>query len=349
MPVRSALAAFGPGGITSENQFRTILRNLHAQNLISSAVENELLNFPWNEIRSAVQDILSPITARYNDLLLEEFSAVIDASINGSPPVRGPQPSSLVLFEVVPASVHRFPGPSGRNLRITPVPRLRTVMVQIGYSRVVGNGPAALVDVSFPDPQNPQQRWYPGVEFPGEGIFIMLDDNNGWHFPMLGNASEKWFRAFRNPDGYPQQIFRTPLHDELHPVFVWWHTLAHLLVRAISIYAGYSSASIRERIYLQVDTENNRIKGGIILYATQPGSEGTMGGLIALVPHFDHIMNVALDMLRTCSNDPLCIENHFRSSGYNGPACYGCLLVSETSCEHKNLWLDREVLLNNLP
>ena len=39
---------------------------------------------------------------------------------------------------------------------------------------------------------------------------------------------------------------------ELHPLFVWWHTLSHSLIRAISNEAGYSSASIRERVYIEV-------------------------------------------------------------------------------------------------
>ena len=85
------------------------------------------------------------------------------------------------------------------------------------------------------------------------------------------------------------------------------------------------------------------------MYATQPGTEGTLGGLIALVPYFQDIFNVTFEQLRTCSGDPLCKENKHKLGSYNGAACYGCLLLSETSCEHRNMWLDRNVLLENLP
>ena len=86
-----------------------------------------------------------------------------------------------------------------------------------------------------------------------------------------------------------------------------------------------------------------------IFYATQPGSEGTLGGLIALVPSFQHIINAALEQLQTCSGDPLCRDQKFDVGAYNGAACYGCLLLSETSCEHRNMWLDRNVMLENQP
>lgn len=347
MPVRSALAALG-GNITSQAQIHQILQNLHSQNLVSSLTMDEILNHPWQEIRQATQDVLSPVSTQVSDLLLEEFHALINASLKGVPPVRGPAPTSTVVFEVIPGNVQKFPGPSGKNFRITPVSRLRTIITQVGFRRAVGNIAANMVDVSFPDRNNPNQRWYPGVEFIGEGIFIMLDENEGWHFPLAGNAARAWNGAYESPSEYYENVFRSSTHEELNPVFVWWHTFSHFLIRAMSIQAGYSSASIRERVYFEFD-QAGRKRGGVILYATQPGSEGTLGGLIALVPYFDRILEAVFKMLETCSNDPLCIEHHFQPGQYNGAACYGCALISETSCEHRNLWLDRKILLDNMP
>jgi hypothetical protein len=247
--------------------------------------------------------------------------------------------------------IQRFPSPRGANFRVTPISRLQTVTVQYGYRREVPTRPPAvpaeIVQVSFRDTTN--QEWFPGAQFLGEGIFITLDDNDGWHFPLDGRAFNSWQMAHGNSSGYPDYLFRTDAYDELHPVFVWWHSLSHLLIRSISVDAGYSSSAIRERVYVEVDQARNRARGGIILYATQPGSEGTLGGLIALVPHFNRILQSAFDMGQVCSNDPLCWQSSFRLGSYNGPACYSCLLVSETSCEHRNLWLDREVLLLNQP
>jgi len=174
----------------------------------------------------------------------------------------------------------------------------------------------------------------------------MLDDNNGWHFNLKGGDVIRWLEVTNSI--YPDFVFRDPARrDELHPVFVWWHTLSHLLIRSISTEAGYPSASIRERVYLERSA--SRVRGGILLYAAQPGSEGTMGGLVALVPHFQQIFQRTFDMLDRCSGDPLCIENQFQSGHYSGAACYGCLFLSETSCEHRNMWLDRRILRGNLP
>ena len=186
----------------------------------------------------------------------------------------------------------------------------------------------------------------------GEGLFIRLDEGDGWQKLMKGNSHKEWIKSFSDPDPriYDHSLFmagdNTP-KDELHPVFVWWHTLAHLLIRSISEEAGYSSASIKERIYLE--NSDNRTRGGILLYATQAGSEGSLGGLISLAPYFGGLIETAFNQLEICSGDPLCLQDHFTNKKYNGAACYGCLMNSETSCAHRNMWLDRHVLLENMP
>jgi len=133
----------------------------------------------------------------------------------------------------------------------------------------------------------------------------------------------------------------------LHPGFVWWHTLSHLLIRIISEESGYSSSAIRERIYFKYD--GGKINGGILLYAAQPGAEGTLGGLIALLSHFESFLNTAFKKSSMCSADPLCTEDIFKHKDVNGACCFGCLMNSETSCEHRNMWLDRNVLKKSLP
>ena len=58
-----------------------------------------------------------------------------------------------------------------------------------------------------------------------------------------------------------------------HPLFVWWHSLSHRLITALSIDSGYSSASIRERVYLREDPESGAFYGGVLRYTTQTGGE----------------------------------------------------------------------------
>ena len=55
-------------------------------------------------------------------------------------------------FEIVQSQVRTIPSPRGHALRITPVNRLRVVMVQTGYRRVPGGDPlnSTLVPGSFP-------------------------------------------------------------------------------------------------------------------------------------------------------------------------------------------------------
>lgn len=345
LPVRSALAALG-GSVSSHGHLRAVLQNLVNSRLIVQATASEILNHPWPETQQAIHDVLSPVSMQYTDLLLEEFHALIDASVQGIPPLRGMAPASPVILEVIPGNVRTFPGHGGRSLRVVPVSRLRTVTVQTAYTRYVGTDPAHCrpVPVSFIDQSG--QEWLPGAEHLGEGIFIMLDDNAGWHFPLTGNA-HRWQSVFSEGHGYPVHLFRNPSREELSPIFVWWHTLSHLLLREIAIDSGYSSASVRERVYVEIEVSGSR--GGVILYTTAPGADGTLGGLTGLVPRFERILNRALDQLKVCSNDPLCYETVFHQGSYNGAACYGCVLVSETSCEHRNMWLDRRTVLDNLP
>ena len=144
-----------------------------------------------------------------------------------------------------------------------------------------------------------------------------------------------------------QQIMPYSLH-ELHPMFVWWHTLAHRLINGMAIDSGYSSASIRERVFVDIDDQSGSATGGVLLYTAQPGGDGTLGGLIALVPQFERVLGAALRNLDACSNDPLGGEETFGLGKYNGAACYSCALISETSCEHRNMNLDRKLLLGTL-
>lgn len=344
-PIYSVLVG---AGISSLEDLERILRNLATNGLINQSVINEILLYPRSEIEQAIQDVLTIVSSNYEDLILEEFQMLVQGSVTGVPPVTGPAPTAPVIFEINPHLVRCFDGPNGNKFRIVPVSKLRTVTVQVGYRREVDTqNPAEMVDIGFNYIANPDQKWYPGVEFLGEGIFIMLDSNDGRHYDLEGTAAAEWQRAYLNASIYPSHVFRGSRREELHPVFVWWHTLAHLIIRSVSIEAGYSTASIRERIYFQSDSTG--IGGGILLYATEPSNEGTLGGLIALVPYFNDILDTALETLQSCSGDPLCAENHFNFGGYNGAVCYACVLVSETSCEHRNMWLDRNILRDNLP
>lgn len=345
--VVGAVTGLQAGGSLDEASLSRTLQALVTQGRIGQEIMNSIMAHPWTEIDQAITDVLRPGPTDFEGLLREEFAALLTAASTGFPPVLGPPPQSRLLFDVDPSQTVYVTGPGGHDFRVTPIQRLQTVTVQVGFRREVSSagGTGSFVDVSFRDALG--ERWYPGAEFLGEGLFVTLNDDGGFHYPLTGRSAETW--ALQREADFTDALFRLPnAPDEIHPVFIWWHTLAHLLIRALAVDAGYSASAIRERIYLELDAAG-RARGGLVLYATQPGSEGSLGGLLALAPHFGTIFSRAVELARHCSNDPLCEEQRVTVGAVNGPACYGCVLASETSCEHRNLWLDRTVFLDNLP
>lgn len=279
-----------------------------------------------NAILSAIRDVLEPPKQdlTITDIKYKELQALQNAALNGAPPRPYPEPQD---FEVDKDAVTQFALSGGQNLRVTPVKRLRVVNAQKGYRRPIRGPTSTVVETHYMDVQD---RWYVGAELHGEGVFIDLAPSE---MLELGNSeiAKIWLDEFDKTRDY-----------YFHPVFIWWHTLSHRFIKALSIDSGYSSASIRERVYIASDKKSTY--GGILLYTSQRGGDGSLGGLIALVPNFEGVMSAALRNLHSCSNDPLCSEQRLRRGRLNGAACYVCLLVSETSCEFGNLYLDRNIL-----
>jgi hypothetical protein len=326
------------------------LNKLVTGNLLKPNVVTQLDQYPEGEIRQAINDVLADdLPTTPEELRLREFEALYYAATNGAPPTSSPTPRTPPQFEVIASQVRTVVSSGGQRLRVTPINRLRVVMVQKGYRRLDPLNP--LVDCAYDDGQ---RLWYPGAELFGEGIFLDLQPGAGQkvassHFPMQGDAYQKWLSSwFRFSD---DDIAKTNFErrNYLHPVFVWWHTLAHRLINALSVDSGYSSASVRERVYIKADEKTGNACGGILFYTVQPGGDGTLGGLVALVPQFERVLRSALRNLDACSNDPLCGEETYNGSRYNGAACYVCALISETSCEHRNMRLDRNLLRQNMP
>lgn len=257
-----------------------------------------------------------------------ELEALQDAALFGHPP----EPDKNIHdFEVDKDSVETFALSKTIMLRITPINRLRVVLAQKGYKRIVGDGPHRTRETFL---KIGQERWYLGVALRGEGIFIDVPPGESLH---IDDASNGWSSEFER---------RKDLN--YHPVFVWWHTLSHRIIKALALDSGYSSASIRERLYLRYDDLSKGVEGAILLYTSQRGGDGTLGGLIALVPDFTRVLSAALRNIDSCSNDPLCSEQRVSPRRKNGAACYACLFTSETSCEFGNSYLDRNLLRRNL-
>jgi hypothetical protein len=300
---------------------------------INSITISEIEHASEANILSAIKDLLQPSeqTLSERDVKAKELEALRHAALYGAPPQQFSEPQDFeVDKDAIRNSVELSPN---LFLRITPVKRLRVVTAQKGYIRPIRGLAKAKVDNGYFDGQD---KWHVGVELIGEGIFIDLPP--GKQLSLKNTSTEEvWFKAHEETN--------SPF---FHPLFVWYHTLSHRLITALSIDSGYSAASIRERIYLSKDSQSGITNGGILLYTTQSGGDGSLGGLIALVPDFERVLKAAQRNIYSCSNDPLCGEQKLASEKPNGAACYACLLVSETSCEFGNIYLDRNLMKENL-
>jgi hypothetical protein len=232
------------------------------------------------------------------------------------------------------------------------VEKLREVRALVGFTRVLPPDnkhfddnndlkEAKLVSTK-------QKNWYPAYEVRGEGIFIEFD------YEKLSEwASDKEVinrAAIISVRNEIQLSKRGKEPRNITPEFIVLHTFAHLLIRQLSFDCGYSSASLRERIYFSND-ENNIPMSGILIYTASGDSEGTLGGLIrqGYPDRLPQIILKALLNAAWCSNDPICIESKGQGrDSLNLAACYSCSLISETSCEEFNSLLDRGLLIGTL-
>ena len=329
----------------SKEEVLAILAAPYNDGDVQEHVMEEIRRSSLAVLQDAISSALEAKAKDFLEMIGDEFRELVRASEDGAPPQRPPN-NERVLFEVERNSTRSMRGPGGKRLRVTPVKRLRTVTVQTGFRRLIETRKSAdgglqpRIDISV---DHNGERWYPGVEFLGEGIFVYSPDPI---FPgSKGESTGRWSGV--DSSGYDPSISQHESFRELDPEFVWWHTLAHALTRTISEHAGYSSASIRERVY--AGEQAGGAGGGILLYATQPGNDGTLGGMISLVPFFDALLRASMERVESCSGDPLCGRQTFHGGNLNGASCYGCVMNSETSCEHRNMWLDRHVLLENPP
>ena len=340
--VRSIISAVNPA---TKQELLDSLSGPVGVGTLHQRVVNEIGSWAERDILAAIDNILSGSSASSDhELRLEEFTALRIAAVSGAPARPSTTPGAPPQFEVIQQDVRTLPLLSGRTLRVTPVNRLRVVMAQTGYRRLDPEN--QVVDVAYDDGQN---TWYPGVELFGEGLFIDLVPVNGTDSPdtvLNGQEAAGWFGEWINQASSGQQGTLVAPSD-LHPAFVWWHTLSHRLMNGMAIDSGYSSAAIRERVFVEIDEQSGDATGGVLLYTAQPGGDGTLGGLIALVPQFERIVEAAVREIDACSNDPLCGDETFSPGKYNGAACYSCALVSETSCEHRNMRLDRNLLIQD--
>lgn len=243
--------------------------------------------------------------------------------------------------------------PKGFELAITRVlllERLREVNALLGFTRIEspdeGSGddatPRAPLGCSAPD-------WVPATQVHGEGIFIRFDTEALEVWADEDAVKEIDERLRVGHYGWRQKRNLDPREGYPGVRYVMLHTLAHMLIRELALECGYNAASIRERIYAEVD--GTKDQAGFLIYTAAADSDGTLGGLVELgkPENLGRLLRQALDRARVCASDPLCSEHDpSKDQSLHGAACHACSFVSETSCERGNRHLDRALVVPTL-
>ncbi|MUJ28081.1 DUF1998 domain-containing protein [Aliivibrio fischeri] len=220
--------------------------------------------------------------------------------------------------------------------KIVLLDKLREVRAFCGFERITPDDNPVLMKSA-----DGQKSWLPACEVYGEGIFIEFNPSTleEWQYQADTFIRPRLDSVLKRYAGVTSSYLPEPSAK-----FMCLHTFAHLVIRQLSFESGYSSGSLRERIYADEG------QAGILIYTADGDSEGSLGGLVQqgeparLFPAFI----AALETANWCSNDPICSEMESQGvMGLNKAACHSCSLVSETSCEHNNLLLDRKLLIGD--
>ena len=242
--------------------------------------------------------------------------------------------------------------------RVNLVERLRETRAFYGFDRLdpesvpLEGMPETAMSQLFRDPPTlPQDRWLPVVEVFGEGIYIELNEEQ---ITVWQTEQASWLDN-RLDDGFIVRL--GDIYQTLPPLeaanrnwasrYLLVHTMAHVLINQLVFECGYSTASLRERIY--VSTDKDAPMAALLIYTAAGDSDGTLGGLVQLgrPDRLGQIMQRALSHASWCSADPVCSE-HLGGQGSrlaNLAACHACVLLPETSCETINQGLDRALLV----
>ena len=347
---------------------RTALEIPPLSTLIHMSIQIGQLATP-SMLREARRDLLEP----YSDAQLTEAIQLMgaDMPMQAEEPTLAPAEPAEIAFRrqehealqrprreeqlsVTPARL------AGYDERIRPfvdrillVDRLRETRVLTGFNRIYP-------EQSFTDQARlgqlwkrlPDWRdsWLPAYRVFGEGIFIELDSARVMQWSAATDVIERAVaveRRYGNARGNRHLRPRT-----ITPTFLLVHTFAHLLINQLTFECGYSTAALRERLY--VSDSPAAPMAGVLIYTAAGDAEGTMGGLVRMGKpgYLEPVILAAMRSALWCSADPVCMEIGTQSGqgpdSCNLAACHNCCLVPETACEEFNRFLDRGVVIGSV-
>jgi hypothetical protein len=222
---------------------------------------------------------------------------------------------------------------------VTVIDKLTVIQALKGFTRLSPWNGSALESSQHVAPLSEYKKdWLPAVRLNGEGVFFRFNDEmmRAW-VTRAGSRYQEMSKSLNNS-------FYRLANPRFSAQYVALHTFAHLIIRQLANECGYSAASLREKIYSTFKGQDKAMQG-VLIYLASSDADGSLGGLISIAKNSVKLGNLLENMLykaQWCSTDPLCIAA--KNQGYlslNYAACHDCVLLPETSCEFRNILLDR--------
>jgi len=225
------------------------------------------------------------------------------------------------------------------------VHRLREVVALLGFTRFEAITPKKNGELDLDVRRaslGDEITWLPAIENRGEGIFLSFKNDQIQQWLARPGVHDRGQKILNGYNIWAKQRKRS---EEDFPgiPYIMLHSLSHMLMTTIALECGYPTGSLRERIYAEDGGY------GVLIYTGSTDSEGTLGGLIETGRRIELHLQQAIRNGCLCSNDPVCAEHApdavLEGRSLLGAACHGCLLIAETSCEQRNNFLDRALVV----
>ena len=322
--------------------------------LVENGIENEMsdgiIRLIANETGTDIETVLLVYNNRSSvtettefsqeEITRQEWIALSDQNNNGNNPqfiLENTSFTNLIEDPTTPRAVIML---TSYLETLTKVVKLREIRILRGFKRFKSN---ELVPANCSRNRRSDSP-LPGIDTTGEGIFISFSEEE----------IQRWENGLEHPEGPSkleerrQNSFFHSFLPKLTARFLLLHTLSHLLIRELTFKSGYSSSSIRERLYVS-DVNAPFGMSGILLYTSEGDAEGTLGGL-SRCGDPEVFLPLLINSLRKgtwCSLDPVCWESTSQGpDGLSLAACHACSLLAETSCQFHNCGLDRSLLID---
>ncbi|HUE85391.1 MAG TPA: DUF1998 domain-containing protein [Vicinamibacterales bacterium] len=301
---------------------------------VSAALEGLSDDDVWKEVQRRQSGTATPATG-IRDAEIETLLSADEIGSNGA--------GSDFYARAVKFDGAR--GPMRHVSRVVKIHRLREVIAQVGFTRFEAAVPDVNGELELGVERaalSLNESWLPAVENRGEGVFIGIKRESVDAWLERDAVKKRCAQLQRGFDAWKKDNSASKATFIGH-TYVMLHTLSHLLITAVSLDCGYAASSIRERIYAVPSGL------GILLYTSSPDAEGTLGGLVEAANRLPTYLDRAIALGELCSNDPVCAQHRPDSQEEGryllGAACHGCVLLPESSCERRNDYLDRALVV----